>query len=421
MARKPKQVEEAPEVVADRRRRMKWWTEARFGMFVHFGLYSQLGRHEWVMNRERIPVKEYEKLARTFNPKPGCPREWARLARKAGMNYMVMTAKHLEGFCLWDSKQSDYNAVRLGPHRDIVAEYVAACREFGLKCGLYYSLMDWRHPDGHRCARDEKARRRFCDYTYALVQELMSNYGKIDVLWYDGGWALSEPDRWESAKLNAMARRLQPDILINDRLNAGGDFGTPEEHVTAAKAGRSWEACMTFNGSWGWRPTPLADWLPARKVVTMLKEVTAGQGNLLLNIGPRPDGSVPPEAVERLTTVGQWTRKYGEAIYGQVDRPENLEFWSGCGTWTRKGKDCYFWVYNWPGETLAIGGIRAKVKSVRLMPEGRTLRFKQEHRRLLVKGLPKTCPDKAVEIGMLKINFVGKPMQKLSWGIVDGY
>jgi alpha-L-fucosidase len=238
------------------------------------------------------------------------------------------------------------------------------------------------------------------------VQELMSNYGKIDILWYDAGWQLGTTDRWESAKLNAMVRRLQPDILINDRLNAHGDFGTPEEHITAAQTGKSWEACMTFNGSWGWRPTPLADWLPARKVVTMLKEVTAGQGNLLLNIGPRPDGSVPPEAVERLTAVGKWTRKYGEVI---------------CGTWTRKGRDCYFWVYNWPGETLAIGGIRSKVKSVRLMPDGRALRFKQEHRRLLVKGLPRTCPDKSVEIGMLKINFVGRPVQKLSWGVVDGY
>ena len=420
MAKKPKQAKESPEIIADRRRRMKWWTEARFGMFVHFGLYSQLGRHEWVMNRERIPVKEYEKLARTFSPRPGCPREWARLAKKAGMKYMVLTTRHLEGFCLWDSKENDFNAVKLGPHRDIVAEYVAACREFGLKCGLYYSLVDWRHPDSHRCATNENARRRLCDYTYALVRELVSNYGKIDILWYDGGWPLSNPDRWESDRLNAMVRRFQPDIIINDRLNAHGDFGTPEEHIAAAQAGKSWEACMTFNGSWGWRPTPLADWLPARKVVTMLKEVTAGQGNLLLNIGPRPDGSVPPEAVERLMAVGKWISKYGEVIYGQVDRPDGLEFWSGCGTWTRKGKDCYFWVYNWPGETLAIGGVRSKVKSVQLMPEGRQLRFKQEPRRLLVKGLPKTCPDKTVEIGMLKINFVGKPRQVLSWGIVDG-
>ncbi|MCY2924891.1 MAG: alpha-L-fucosidase, partial [Planctomycetota bacterium] len=384
MAKKTQPAKESPEVVADRLRRMKWWTDARFGMFVHFGLYSQLGRHEWVMNRERIPVKEYEKLARTFNPKPGSPREWARLAKKAGMKYMVMTTKHHEGFCLWDSKQTHYNAVKMGPHRDIVAEYVAACREFGLKCGFYYSLMDWHHPDGHRCVKDEKARRRFCDYTYGLVQELMGNYGKIDILWYDVSWPLPSPEKWESAKLNAMARRLQPDILINDRSQLPEDFGTPEEHISAAQAGRSWEACMTFNGAWGWRPTPPEDWHSARKVVTMLRQVTGGRGNLLLNIGPKPDGSVPPEAIERLAAVGKWTAKYGDVIYGQVDRPEGLEGWSGCGTWTRKGKDCFFWVFNWPGETLAIGGLRTKVKSVQLLPDGKPLRFTQESRRLLI-------------------------------------
>ena len=421
MAKKTQPAKEAPEVVADRLRRMKWWTDARFGMFVHFGLYSQLGRHEWVMNRERILVKEYEKLARTFNPAPGSPREWARLAKKAGMKYMVMTTKHHEGFCLWDSKQTHYNAVKMGPHRDIVAEYVAACREFGLPCGFYYSLMDWHHPDGHRCATDEKARRRFCDYTYGLVQELMSNYGKIDILWCDAAMPLQGADKWESAKLVAMVRRLQPDIVINDRSQRPEDFGTPEEHVVAAQAGRSWETCLTFNGSWGWRPTPPEDWHSARKVVTMLQQVTAGQGNLLLNIGPKPDGSVPPEALERLTAVGKWTAKYGDVIYGKVDRPDGFDVWSGCGTWTRKGKDHYFWVYNWPGETLAIGGLRTKVKSVQLLPDGKPLRFTQESRRLLIKGLPKACPDKAVQIPVLKINFAGKGRQVLSAGVYDGF
>ncbi|MCY2925459.1 MAG: alpha-L-fucosidase, partial [Planctomycetota bacterium] len=171
----------------------------------------------------------------------------------------------------------------------------------------------------------------------------------------------------------------------------------------------------------GWRPTPPEDWHSARKVVTMLQQVTGGQGNLLLNIGPKPDGAVPPEAVERLTAVGKWTSKYGEVIYGPVDRPEGLEGWSGCGTWTRKGKDCFFWVYNWPGETLAIGGLRTKVKSVQLLPDGKPLRFTQESRRLLIKGLPKACPDKAVQIPVLKINFAGKGRQVLSAGVYDGF
>jgi len=331
-----------------------------------------------------------------------------------------MTTKHHEGFCLWDTRQTTYNAVQRGPRRDIVAEYVAACREFGLKCGFYYSLMDWHHPDGARCAKDERARRRFIDFTQGCVRELMSNYGKIDVLWYDVSWPLGSPEKWESAKMNAMVRRLQPDIIINNRSQLPEDFGTPEEHIRAEEAGRAWEACMTFNGSWGWRPTPPEDWHSARKVVQMLHQVTSGCGNLLLNIGPKPDGSVPPEATERLTTVGKWLAKYGSAVYGQVDRPEGLDGWSGCGSWSRKGRDCYFWVFNWPGETLAIGGLHTKVKSVELLPEGRACRFKQEPRRLLVRGLPARCPDKCVDIGMLRIRFAGKGKQVLGAGIVDG-
>jgi len=418
MARKVTELKESKAVIADRKRRMKWWHEARFGMFIHFGLYSQLGRHEWVMNRERIPVKEYEKLAKTFNPQPNCPRQWAALAKKAGMKYMVMTTKHHEGFCLWNTKQTAYNAVRRGPHRDIVAEYVNACRANGLRVGFYYSLMDWHHPDGAKCYKDERAHRRFLDFTQGCVRELMSNYGKIDILWYDVSWPLESPQRWESAKMNAMVRQLQPDIIINNRSQLPEDFGTPEEHIRAEQAGRAWEACMTFNGSWGWRPTPPEDWHPARKVVMMLQQVTSGGGNLLLNVGPKPDGSVPDEATERLTGVSKWLARYGEAVYGQPDRVEGLEGWSGCGTWTRKGRSHYFWVTNWPGETLAIGGLKTKVRSVALMPGGRKLRFKQEPDRLIVKGLPSQCPDRICNVGMLKVEFAGKPRQKLGAGVV---
>lgn len=175
---------------------------------------------------------------------------------------------------------------------------------------------------------------------------------------------------------------------------------------------------MTFNGSWGWRPTPPDDWHSARKVIRMLHQVTAGGGNLLLNIGPLPDGSVPPEAAERLTKVGKWVAKYGEAVYGKVDRIENLELWSGAGTWTRKGRTGYFWAVNWPGEQLSIGGLRTKVKSVALLPGDKPLRFQQTSDRLIVKGLPKRCPDRLCDIGMLKVQFAGKPKQRLGAGVV---
>ncbi len=217
-------------------------------MFIHFGLYSQLGRHEWAMEQEGIPVAEYEQLARHFNPKPHAAREWAKLAKRAGMKYMVMTTKHHEGFCLFDTKLTNYCAPKQAAGRDLVAEFVEAVRGEGLHVGFYYSLMDWHHPDGAICATDEAARRRFVDYIHGHVRELCTNYGKLDVLWYDVNWPL-KPEGWESVELNKMVRQLQPDILINNRSGIPEDFTTPEQRIVASAA--PWEACMTMNDSWG--------------------------------------------------------------------------------------------------------------------------------------------------------------------------
>jgi alpha-L-fucosidase len=401
-----------------REKRMKWWHEARLGMFVHWGLYSQLGRHEWVMNRERIPVQEYEKLAATWKPKPKPAREWARLAKAAGMKYMVMTTKHHEGFCLWDTQQTDYNAQKCGPGRDLVAEYVDACREFGLRVGFYYSLMDWHHADGARCKRNEKARRRFLDFTQGCVRELLTNYGKIDILWYDVSWPLESPERWESEKMNAMARGLQPHIIINNRSQLPEDFGTPEEHIQAEDKGYAWEACMTFNGAWGWQPTPPEDWRSVREVLDMVRQVSAEGGNLLLNIGPKPDGSVPDEAKERLTASGKWIAKNAEAIYGKQDPvPARFE-WFTTGRWTSKGNTAYFWCTRWPGKELAIGGLRAKLVRASFLATGKPISFKQEKDRLVLHGLPKSCPDRIAGVAVLKLEFASKPRQVLGAGCV---
>jgi alpha-L-fucosidase len=396
--------------------RIRWWQEARFGMFIHWGLYAQLGRHEWVMNRERIPVPEYEKLAMTWKPKPKPAREWAALAKQAGMKYLVMTTKHHEGFCLWDTAQTDYNAVKTGPGRDLVREYVQACRDFDLKIGFYYSLMDWHHPDGFFCAKDEDARRRFLDFTQGCVRELMTNYGKIDILWYDVSWPLPDAESWESVEMTQMARDLQPHIIVNNRAKLDEDFGTPEEHVTAAEAGRAWEACMTFNGSWGYMPIS-PDWRSAREVVTMLRTATAGQGNLLLNIGPAPDGSVPEQAVERLTTVGEWVAENGEAFYGPVDRVgrDRME-WMPTGTWTLKGNTAYFWCSRWPGRELVIGGLRTKVNQVTLLATSQPVSFHQSDNRLTLQNLPYHCPDSHVGITVFKLTFDEPPVQKLGTG-----
>jgi alpha-L-fucosidase len=416
---KENQMETYDQGAQDRAQRMQWWHEARFGMFVHWGLYSQLGRHEWVMNRERIPLAEYEPLADSWQVKDRPAREWARLAKAAGMQYMVMTTKHHEGFCLWDTKQTEYNAVQRGPKRDLVQEFVDACREFGLKIGFYYSLMDWHHPDGTLCVKDEAARYRFLEFTRGCVRELMSNYGRIDILWYDVSWPLESPERWESAVMNQMVRELQPHIIINNRSQLPEDFGTPEEHITAAEAGRAWEACMTFNGSWGYMPYTLdEDWHSARAVVSMLRQCTAGGGNLLLNIGPKPDGSVPEPAIGRLQAVGQWLEKYGEAVYGSVDPASHPQLeWMPLGQFTRKGNAVYYWVSRWPGSALALGGFQSQLVRASLLGSDTALPFTQETRRIVIQGLPADNPDGLpTATAVLKLEFASEPLQKLGAG-----
>jgi len=401
----------------DRKRRMKWWHEARFGMFVHWGLYSLLGRHEWVQNIEQIPIGEYEQLAARFKPRPRCMREWARLAKTAGMKYMVLTTKHHEGYCLWDSAVTNYCAGKTGPGRDLVAEYVDACREFGLKVGFYYSLMDWHHPDGYRCAKSEPARRRFVDYTHALVKELMTRYGKIDILWYDVAHPLPDAKAWESPKMNRMVRKLQPDIILNDRSLLDEDFGTPEESIVAQGEDRAWEACMTFNGSWGFMDTPAEDWHAAREVVMMLHQCTAQGGNLLLNVGPHGDGTLPATAYERLKQVGKWLDVYGKKlVYGIRPRTHDMVGSLALVSWTVEGNRAYAWLKNWPGTEFGIGRWKGRVKSVKLLgPKGATrLKFKQEPRRLLISGLPETCPDKTLGVAVLQIDCASRPSRGMA-------
>jgi len=373
----------------DREQRMKWWHQARFGMFIHWGLYSVVGRHEWVMENEAIPVAEYEQLAKRFTPQPNAARAWAKLARQAGQKYMVMTTKHHEGFCLFDTKLTNYCAPNQACGRDLVREYVEAARAEGLRVGFYYSLMDWHHPDGARCAEDESARRRFVEYIHGQVRELCSNYGKLDILWYDVNWPL-KPEGWEAAQMNAMVRKLQPEIIINNRTGLPEDFATPEQRIEAAD--RAWEACMTMNGSWGYQRAD-DDWKSPKTVVRNLITCARDGGNYLLNIGPRPDGSIPDESVRILTAVGKWMEKNGNTIYTaepcQVKR-------SAYASFTRKGNTLYMHVYFWPGDYVAISGLKAQVKSARLHASGKALKFDQDRFRTRFTGLPASAPDDPV-------------------------
>jgi alpha-L-fucosidase len=403
------------EIASTRDSRMAWWREARFGMFIHYGLYSQIGRNEWAMTCENIPVGEYEKLAQTFSPKPGAPREWAKLAKQAGMKYMVMTTRHHEGFSLWDSKANPYNSMNYGPKRDIVREFVDACREFGLGIGFYSSLMDWHHPDGWRCAFDTEARKRFTQYIRALNTELLTQYGKIDILWYDVSLPMESWEGWDSLELNQHMRALQPDILINDRSHLPEDFGTPEEHITATD--RDWEACMTFNGiSWGYVDSKQAAAYSynAERIIKMLNTCASGGGNLLLNIGPAPDGSVPQEVVAPLTQVGGWLKENGKAVYGKLVKNSGWttsQFGGNgvCGG-SFDGKSVYLWNWIWPtGGEMGIGGYMTAPKAVRLLKDGTPVEFEHRGHRILLKNLPKESPDGNAGIAVIELEFDEAP------------
>ncbi len=390
---------------SDRARRMKWWHEAKFGMFIHWGLYSVLGRHEWVMEQEGIPVAEYETLAQRFKPKPNAARDWARLAKRAGMKYMVMTSKHHEGFCHFATKTTNYCSPKQGPGRDLVREYVEAARAEGLRFGFYYSLMDWHHPDGATCEKDEEARKRFVEYIHTHVRELMTNYGKVDILWYDVAWPLTAQG-WESERMNKMVFELQPDIIVNNRNRLDGDFQTPEQRIVASND-KAWEACMTMNGSWGYHKSD-DDWKSPKTIVRNLITCARDGGNYLLNIGPRADGSVPEESVRILTAVGKWMDKNGGTIYSaercRVNRSNYLNF-------SRKGNTLYAHAHFWPGEVLSIGGLKTKVLSAKYFTTGKPVEFKQEEFRVRLMGLPAAPPDDPVTTFALECQ--SEPLQDM--------
>ncbi len=400
------------QIAETRDERMKWWREARFGMFVHYGLYSQVGRNEWVMACENIPPKEYEKLADTFSPKEGCCREWAALAKKAGCKYMVMTSRHHEGFSLWDSKANPYNSVNYGPHRDIVKEFVEACREYGLKFGFYTSCMDWHHPDAFAAAYDTDARKRFTDYIKALNEELLTQYGDIDILWYDVPAPMESWEGWDSLARNQYLRSIQPHIIINDRSRLPEDFGTPEERIDAED--RDWEACMTFNGvSWGYldskQTVPYS--YSAQQIAKMLQTCCERGGNLLLNVGPMPNGSIPEEAVEPMTKIGEWLKVNGEAVYGNLKKLHGNQYQcNGVSRSSCKENTVYMWNRIWSPKDgkMGIGGFFTEPVRISFM-DGTEIEFEKIGDRIILKNLPEANPDPILGIPLIKLEFDREP------------
>lgn len=405
------------QIAASRDERMKWWREARFGMFIHYGLFSQVGRNEWVMACENVPPQEYEKLAETFSPKEGCCREWAKLAKEAGCKYMVLTTRHHEGFSLWDSKVNPYNSVNYGPHRDIVREFVDACREFDLKIGFYSTCMEWHHPDSGICAYDTEARRRYTQYLKDINTELLTQYGKIDILWYDVPSPMESWEGWDSLERNQFLRSLQPDIIINDRSRLDEDFGTPEEHITPSE--HDWEACMTFNGiSWGYVDSDQAlpySYTPQR-IVAMLQTCCERGGNLLLNVGPKPDGSVPYEVIDPLKKVGEWLKVNGEAVYGMLNKTYGNEYQlNGVSRPSSKGNTIYMWNKIWApyNGKMVLSGLFDTPEKISFI-DGTPIKFEKKGDRIFLYDLPEKNPDPILNIPLIKLEFNCKPRYRFA-------
>jgi len=399
------------EIAASRDRRMAWWRDGRLGLFIHYGVFSVPGRGEWIQACEGISVEEYEKLADLFLPKVGCAREWVKLAKETGCTYAVLTTRHHEGFSLWDSRVNPFNSINFGPHRDIVREFTDACREYGLKIGLYSSLMDWHHPDGWRCAFDREARRRFLDYIEALNTELLTNYGKIDILWHDGNAPMETAEGWDSLARNQRLRALQPDIIINDRSGLVEDFGTLEGAINGTD--RDWEACMTFNDlSWGYvddaQTKPYA--YSCQQILKMINKCCYSGGNLLINIGPRPDGSVPEDAIRPLCQVGKWMQRNGAAAYGQkAILPD--PYWVYICKFSAESdrKTYYLWFFVWPtGGEFGVGGFRQPPKRISLLKDGSSIPFTYDGYRIQMTQLPRNCPDES-GLAVLKFEFAAPP------------
>ncbi len=397
---------ESPE---QKQQRMKWWTDARFGMFIHWGLYSLAARHEWVKNHEYLTNEQYQKYFDNFNPDHFQPQKWAKEAKAAGMKYAVLTTKHHEGFCLFDSKYTDYKATNTQAKRDLVKEYVDAFRAEGLKVGFYYSLLDWHHPDytvddchplrpkeidqnkEEIYARLNKGRdmAKYRQYLRNQITELLTNYGKIDILWLDWSWDKGAKhgkgeDDWGSVELLKLVRKLQPGIIVNNRLGLdeyadGADFVTPEQ-VSSKELepfkGKTWETCQTFSGSWGYYRDENT-WKTHRQLLDLLITSVGNGGNLILNVGPTARGEFDYRATSALDSLSYWMHANNKAIYDcsyapvAFKVPDNSKL-----TYNAQTKRLYVHIYTYPANgKLILPGYNGKIRYAQFLNDDSELKY----------------------------------------------
>lgn len=427
----------AEKIALTKDERMEWWRDARFGMFVHWGLYAvpagtYQGRRvdgigEWIMNSAHIPVAEYEKYAGQFNPIGFNADDWVRTARNAGMKYIVITSKHHEGFSLWDSKVTDYDIMDATPFkRDILAELAKACKKYKVKLCFYYSIMDWHHPDAQapfypNYNDTSKSNPNFSRYveTYMKPQlaELINNYGPLGVLWFDGEWIKdwTEP---QGKALYAWLRELQPDLIINNRVGKGrqgmeglnksddeyaGDFGTPEQQIPATGLpGVDWETCMTMNDTWGFKSYD-DNWKSSEDLIRKLADIASKGGNFLLNVGPTPEGLIPQPSVDRLEAMGKWMAVNSESIYGTTASPIGMPDWGRC---TAKGDKLYLHVFNWPADgKLSVALPNASVAKAYLLADKKKAKLPvTSDSAKVVVSVPRTAPDAVDSVIVLTLN-----------------
>ena len=395
-------------LITARRDRTRWFLSDRFGMFIHWGLYAIPARGEWIRSIERISNEAYQPYFDEFNPTDYHPEVWAKTAKNAGMRYAVLTAKHHDGFCLFDSQLTDYKSTNTRAKRDLVREYVEAFRAEGLKVGLYYSLIDWHHPhypaygDMHHPMRDNEAYKgqarnfpEYLDYLHGQVIELLTNYGKLDIMWFDFSYGELTGEAWRATELVRKVRALQPHLLIDNRLGASGegnrkfatsnpevyagDFACPEQIIPPEGLVMEdnqpvpWEACLTLNNHWGYCAAD-RDYKSSRQVIRALVECVSKNGNMLLNVGPNAKGQIPAESERILTKVGEWMRQNGASLYGcgraELPKPE----W---GRYTQKGNRLYAHIYERGIGPINLRGLSGKVKQARLVADGSEIKLEK--------------------------------------------